>query len=246
MNIRTLLPGVALALGLSAPALAKDDIFVSGDLHLNAGFEAGVFFGAAKNPNFGGGRIDFRSGENTGDTQFGETFIEPSISFTYDPSESFGLFGEASAVVTSTLGEGDAGGFSDGTRGDVDPEKYSLGFRTTFNGPGGAAWALEASGGRQDVKIGDGFLIWDGNFDAFENAAYWLAPRSAFRWAGMADLSNGSFGVKPFYIQGDGDQDHSELVGADIRFEGDWASSARSMARSSPPTTWSSSATACN
>jgi hypothetical protein len=71
MNIRTLLSGVALALGLSAPALAKDDIFVSGDLHLNAGIEAGAFFGAAKNPNFGGGRVDFRSGENTGDTQFG-------------------------------------------------------------------------------------------------------------------------------------------------------------------------------
>lgn len=222
MNIRTLLPTVALAFGLCGPVLAKDDVFVSGDLKVNAGIEAGVFFGVANNPNFGVGRVDHRTGENTGDTQFGETYLEPSISFTYGSGKDFGLFGEASSVLSGTLGEGDAGGFSNGTIGDVDPEKYSLGFRTSFNGPGGGAWTLDASGGRQDVQIGDGFLIWDGNFDAFENAAYWLGPRSAFRWAGTADLSNGSFGVKPFYIQGDGDQDHSELVGADMRFEGNW------------------------
>ncbi len=222
MTIKTLLRGVALALGLSTPALAIDDVFVSGDLHLNAGLEVGAFFGAAVNPNFGVGRVDLRTGKNTGDTQFGETYLEPSVSFTFEPRESFGLFGEASAVLTGTLGEGDAGGFTSGTDGDVDPEKYSLGFHTTFSGPSGGTWTLKASGGRQDVKIGDGFLIWDGNFDAFENAAYWLAPRSAFRWAGTADLSNGSFGLKPFYIQGDGDQDHSEMVGGDMRIEGKW------------------------
>jgi hypothetical protein len=212
---------VSLAALCASPAPAVDDVFVSGNLHVNVGIEAGAYFAAVENPNFGLGRIDLRTGENTGDSQHGETYLEPSVSFTYDPSETFGLFGEASAVFTTTLGEGDAGGFTDGTDGDIDPEKYSLGFRKTLGG-GDNPWVFEASGGRQDVQIGDGWLIWDGNFDAFENAAYWLAPRTAFRWAGTADLSNGSIGIKPFYIQGDGDQDHSEMVGADLRLEGDW------------------------
>lgn len=209
--------------GLAAtPALAIDDIFVSGDLHVNLGIEAGVGGFTVDNPNFGVGRVDLRSGKNTGDATWGEGYLEPSVSFTYDPSEAFGLFGEASAVLPGTLGEGDAGGFTDGTDGDVDIEKANLGFRTTFDGPGGGPWALEVSGGKQDVKIGDGFLIWDGNFDAFDDTAYWLAPRTAFRWAGTADISNGAFGLKPFFLEGDNDQDHSQLLGADLRFEGAW------------------------
>lgn len=217
---------MAAAFGLAAltaaPALAVDDVFVSGNLHVNVGVEVGAYAAAVENPNFGLGRIDLRTGKNTGDVQVGEAYIEPSLTFTYDASDSFSLFGGASAVATTTLGEGDAGGFTDGTDADVDPELAYLGFRATLGGAADSPWVLEASGGRQNVQIGDGWLFWDGNFDAFANAAYWLAPRTAFRYAGTADLSNGAFGLKPFYIQGDGDQDHSELVGGDLRFEGDW------------------------
>lgn len=224
-NIRGRAAGIAAGVAgglIGAPALAVDDVYVNGGLHVNVGVEAGAGFFAVENPNFGLGRIDLRNGRNTGDSQHGEAYVEPSVSFTYDPGGSLSLFGEASAVAATTLGEGDAGGFTRGTDGDVDAEKYSLGFRVNLGGSEENPWTLEASGGRQDVQIGDGWLIWDGNFDAFSDTAYWLAPRSAFRWAGTADLSNGAFGIKPFYIQGDRDQDHSELVGADLRFEQDW------------------------
>lgn len=215
-------PVAAGFLAAASPAGAVDDVFVSGKLHVNVGIEAGAYAAAVENPNFGLGRIDLLSGKNTGDAQSGDAYIEPSITFSYGAGDPFELFGGASAVLTATLGEGDAAGFTDGTDADADPELAYLGFRTTFGGSAEAPWVLDASGGRQNVQIGDGFLFWDGNFDAFGNAAYWLAPRTAFRLAGTADLSNGTFGLKPFYIQGDNDQDHSELVGADLRFERDW------------------------
>ena len=106
-----------------------------------------AFFGVAKYPNFGGGRVDLRTGKNTGGTQYGETYLEPSINFTYGAGKALGLFGEASAVLTSTLGEGDTGGFTDGTDGDIDIEKAYLGIRTTFNGAGGAPgrWSCRAA-----------------------------------------------------------------------------------------------------
>lgn len=206
----------------ATPAFAVDDVLVIGDLHVNAGLEAGAGGFYVENPNFGIGRIDLRSGENTGDAVWGEGYLEPSINFTYGASDRFTLFGEASGVLPGTLGDGDAGGFTDGNEGDVDIEKASLGFRTTFDGPGEQPWTLEVSGGKQDFHIGDGWLFWDGNFDAFDDAAYWLAPRTAFKSAGTADLSNGVLGLKPFYIQGDGDQDDAQLAGVDLRFDQDW------------------------
>ncbi len=213
--------GIALA---AQPAAAVDDVLVLGDLHVNAGIEMGVGGFYVDNPNFGVGRVDLRSGNNTGDAVWGEGYVEPSVNFTFDPAENLTLFGEASVVFAATVGEGDAGGFTDGDEGDATLEKASLGFRTSFSGPGETPWTLELSGGKQDVQIGDGWLFWDGNFDAFGDTAYWLAPRTAFEWAGTADLSNGSLGLKPFYIIGDHDQDSSEIIGGDLRFEQDWGS----------------------
>ena len=39
--------------------------------------------------------------------------------------------------------------------------------------------ALDLSLGRQEFQVGDGFLIWDGNFDNAGDGAYWLGPRTA-------------------------------------------------------------------
>ena len=220
LHIRAAAVGLA-ALG-ATPALAIDDVFVSGGLHVNLGIEAatGVFY--VGNPNFGLGRIDLRSGENTGDAVWGEGYLEPSVGFTFDAGGGFGLFGEASAVLPATLGEGDAAGFTEGTDADAAIEKASLGFRATLGGPAENPWVLEVSGGKQDVQIGDGWLFWDGDFDTAGDAAYWLAPRTAFDWAGTAELSNGAFGVKPFFVEGDVDNDHARVAGVDLSVEQDW------------------------
>ena len=207
----------------TAPALAIDDIYVVGDLRVNLGIEVGIGGFYVENPNFGLGRIDLRSGQNTGDAAWGEGYFEPSLSATYGPEGGFNLFGAVSAILPAvTAGDGDAGGFTDGNDADAGIEKGYLGFRIPIEGLGENPWTLEVSGGKQDVQIGDGWLFWDGNFDSGDDTAFWLAPRTAFNWAATADVSNGTFGLKPFFVEGDNDNDHARVAGLDLRFEGDW------------------------
>jgi hypothetical protein len=215
------LPLLAAGVVALAPtlALAVDDVFTFGTLSVSVGVEAGAGGFGVKNPNFGLGRVDLVTGDNTGDSVTGEGYVEPSISFTYGADPRLSLFGTASAVATKTIGDGDAGGFTDGGDGDVDVELAFLGFKATVVDDPDNPWVLEVSGGRQNVQIGDGFLFWDGNFDTFGDGAFWLAPRTAYKLAGTADFSNGVFGVKPFYVQGDIDQDNTEIFGADIRVD---------------------------
>lgn len=221
MKIRAKRIAAAAVAGmLAGPAMAAE-IYNSGGLTLNADIEVGLGGFLADNPNFGTGRVDLRSGENTGDSQHAEGFVEPSLSFTYAPGGAFELYGAGSVVLGTTVGEGDAGGFTDGTDGDVGLELANLGARLSFGG-GENPWVLDVTAGRANLSIGNGWLFTDGNFDTFSDTNFWLAPRTAFRRAGILDLSNGTFGIKGFYVEADSDNDRSEVLGGDLRFTGDY------------------------
>lgn len=213
-----------LALGLSgltaAPAMAID-VYQNGPLSVTLGLEggAGVFF--VDNPNFGLGRVDLKSGENTGDTENVEAYVEPALSFTYTPGGSLGLYGSVSVVGTTTLGDGDAGGFTEGDNVDFALEQAHAGFTLNLT-QGENPWVVDISGGRRNLEIGNGWLFYDGNLDAFSDNAFWVAPRTAFRNAGVIDLSNGIFGLKGFRVEGDTDNDNPEVIGGDLRFTGDY------------------------
>ncbi len=215
---------LALALGLSgiaaAPLMAVE-LHNDGALTVTLGLEggAGAFF--VDNPNFGVGRVDLETGENTGDTQNFEAYIEPALSFNYAPGNMFELYGSVSVVGTTTLGDGDAGGFTRGDSSDFDLEQAHVGLKFNLS-QGETPWVLDVSGGRRDLQIGNGWLFYDGNFDAFSENAFWLAPRTAFRNAGVIDLSNGTFGLTGFHVEGDADNDRPEVNGADLRLNGDF------------------------
>jgi hypothetical protein len=209
---------VDAARGGAAPAqaiaVALDDGFT-----IAAGIEVGAGYFFTDNTNFGTGRFDLRSGEVTGDAQWGEGYVEPSLGATFESAAAGTFYGLLSGVGSLTVGDGDAGGYTDGGDGSITPEPLYAGWRS------GALLAdtlgedtLDLSVGRQDFHVGDGFLIQDGNFDTEGEGAYWLGPRTAFSFAGLARLDTSPLGGQLFFLRGDADQGHSELVGTNLDY----------------------------
>ncbi len=211
---------LGLAGGLAMPAPAAE-IYSSGGLTVSLDVEIGSAAFFVDNPNFGLGRIDLSNGENTGDTSNYEAYVKPSLSFSYDAGGVAELYGELSGVLTGTLGDGDAGGFTAGDDTDADIEAAYLGLRFNLT-QGDNPLVLDVSGGRQDLQIGNGWLFYDGNFDAFSDNAFWLAPRTAFRNTGIVRLGNEQVGFTGFYVKGDSDNDRAEVGGVDLEFTTDY------------------------
>jgi hypothetical protein len=214
---RMLLGAAAVALG-AGPAAAIE-LLQSGGFSVEAGVEVGAGYFHTENTNFGAGRFDLRSGEVTGDARWGEGYVEPSLGATFESEAAGTVYGLVSGVGALTLGDGDAGGFTDDGDRSVTIEQLHAGWRS------GALFAdtlgedaLDLSAGRQDVHIGDGFLIWDGNFDTEGEGAYWLGPRTAFSFAGVARVDTSPLGGQLFFLRGDADQGHTELVGTNLDF----------------------------
>jgi hypothetical protein len=117
-------------------------------------FEAGIGGFLTENTNFGVGRIDLHSGEVSGDAQWGEGYLKPALSLDYDTESAGALYGGVSGVGSLTVGDGDAGGFTDG--GDKE-----LGLETLYGGWRSGALlteslgedALDLSAGRQDFHV---------------------------------------------------------------------------------------------
>ena len=83
-----------------------------------------------KNTNFGAGRVDLKSGDNSGDAQWGEGYLKPSLDLTYETDAAGTVYGGASAVGAVTVGDGDAGGFTDGGDKQLDVEGLYAGWRS--------------------------------------------------------------------------------------------------------------------
>ena len=205
--------------GSGIPAGQAIELMQGDGLTVEAGIEVGAGYFHTDNTNFGAGRFDLRTGENTGDAHWGEGYVEPSLGATYESEGAGTIYGLVSGVGSLTLGDGDAGGFTDDDDGSIGIEQLYAGWRS------GALFAdtlgedvLDLSAGRQDFHVGDGFLIWDGNFDTEGEGAYWLGPRTAFSFAGLARVATSPLGGQLFFLRGDADQGHSELVGTNLDY----------------------------
>ena len=213
-----------LAIGLGAVALILGgapghaiELAKNGGLSAEAGLEVGAAFLYTKNTNFGAGRIDLQSGATSGDAQWGEGYVKPSLDLTFETEKSGMAYGGASAIGSLTVGDGDAGGFSDGGANQVDIEDLYAGWRS--GGLFGDALdedGLDLSLGRQEFHVGDGFLIWDGHAETAGDGAYWLAPREAFKMTGLARLKKDPLSGQVFYLEGDGDQGNTQAAGVNI------------------------------
>jgi hypothetical protein len=213
----TLLAVAALAAG-GIPAGQAIELMQGDGLTVEAGIEVGAGYFHTENTNFGFGRFDLRTGEVTGDAQWAEGYVEPSLGATFESESAGTVYGLVSGVGALTRGDGDAGGFTDDDE-NITIEQLHAGWRS------GALFAeslgedaLDLSAGRQDFQVGDGFLIYDGNFDTEGEGAYWLGPRTAFSFAGLARVNTSPLGGQLFFLRGDADQGHSEAPGVNLDY----------------------------
>ncbi len=219
MRRAVLVGPVALALALCGGPGRAIELVQKDGLTANAGLEVGAAFLYTKNTNFGAGRIDQKNGGTSGDAQWGEGYLKPSLDLTFDTENSGVVYGGASAIGSLTVGNGDAGGFTDGGDKQVDVEDLYAGWRSgSLLKDSLGEDALDLSLGRQQFHVGDGFLIWDGNTDTGGDGAYWLSPRRAFKMTGLVRVKKDPLSGQLFYLEGDGDQGDSQAAGANL----DW------------------------
>ena len=208
-----------LVCGIPLSATAEITLFSGDRLNIDAGVEVGAAYLDTRDTNFGSGRVDFRTGNNTGDAQYTEGYIEPGLTGSYQLDSSGRLYGGISAVGAFTGGDGDPTGLTDGGDGNADVESLYVGWSS--GNAFAESWGedvLEISYGRQEFSVGDGFLIMDGNLDILDDAGFWLAPRSAFRRAGLIKINTNPVRGDIFYLESTDSQDETEVAGVNVEY----------------------------
>ncbi|WP_236184685.1 alginate export family protein [Pseudomonas protegens] len=167
-----------LMLAMSGPAQAYE-LYADDDSHLNADVLAVYgMFNSRKN-------YDGRPGGST----WREGFIKYGLSGDQSLYGSGTAYGAFSLISSTTWGDGDAAGNSDGSERTTTIEDAYLGWRSAELFPGLGSDGVDLSFGRQVVKLGSGFLLNDdgpnlgkGPVDGHLNrgGAYYLAARHAF------------------------------------------------------------------
>ncbi|WP_338510697.1 alginate export family protein [Pseudomonas trivialis] len=201
---------VAVSLPLSAQAALAGYTFEDGDLKGEVNLTAGGASITTRNVNFGSGRVDQRSGRNDGSSiGWQEFYVKPGITFSYALNPDVSLLGGASVVAATTFGDGDAGGFSRSSDGRVATEELFGGVRV-------GEWTFTA--GRQNYKVGTGFIVMDGNLDQFKDGAYWLSPRTAFKDSAILAWDHGALKSQVFSLRTDDDLGDFRMTGVNLDY----------------------------
>jgi len=162
-----------------------------------------------------------------GDVSWQEAYIKYGLSGETALNDQLRLNGAINLLSSGTFGDGDAGGFTTGDERETEIEDAWLGFSTDN---------ISFSFGRQNISMGDGFLIngdslnFGEGFDAIPGApqidrggAYWLAARKAFDKTAMLKIG-GDSGLRSdlFWIESDNAaQSSMELAGINVEHVSD-------------------------
>lgn len=176
------LSSLALIIGAASQASAYE-LHADDDTHLNATLEAafGLFHSRENYATTGS--------KNEGSSSWREGYVKYGISFDQGLAGSGTGYGAVNLLSSATWGDGDAAGFTNGSERTTKIEDAYLGWRSENIFETVGEDGVDLSFGRQNIKIGDGFLIngdalnlgdglADGEFD--RGGAYWLAARKAF------------------------------------------------------------------
>ncbi|WP_413044084.1 hypothetical protein [Pseudomonas sp. YJ42] len=160
------------------------ELYNQGDTQINADLEAMVGL--------------FHSGENygqsgtlaEGSSSWQEAYLKYGFSFSQGLSGSGDqAYGALNWVSSGTFGDGDAAGWSNGSERTTKVEDAYLGWRSGNRFAALGENGVDVSFGRQNIVIGDGFLVSgdalnfgrevaDGMLD--RGGAYYITPRKAF------------------------------------------------------------------
>jgi len=231
---------LSAVLGCAAvPALADVSLYDQDGLKIDGAFLGGITaftspgsqFGAGSWTNNGSGGPGRRI---SGKSSWTETFLAPELKASYE-TESFGSFyGDVSAQVTATGGDGEPSLVSS-TYGHpvlLQLENLYAGWKSgkTLDGLGLGLDenALDLSAGRQSFRVADGFLISNGVNNQGKRGMFWTQSRTAFAQTGLAHVATGPVRGDVFYLEnvssnsqmpvGVTDNARTKLIGGNIEF----------------------------
>lgn len=169
----------------------------------------------------------FSSDESYGNSESSPSWTEGYAKYGLSGSKALTqgeVFGAISGLTSGTWGDGDAAGLTTGDETETDIEDLYLGYRNDL---------FEFSAGRQNITIGDGFILngdalnmgegLDGiapGFSADRGGAYWLAGRKAFDQTALLRLG-GDKGLRSdlFWFQSDNPAQASvEMAGINVEY----------------------------
>lgn len=202
----------AFALTLASQAALAGYTFEEGSLSGEANLTVGGATLFSRNINFGAGRTDQRTFENNGTTRanWQEVYLKPGVTLKYGINPDFDLLAGGSVVAASTFGDGDAGGYTRSSDSRVASEEAYAGFRA-------GEWRFTA--GRQNYLVGTGFIVMDGDLDAYGDGAYWLGPRTAFRDSGILAWDHGALQAQAFSLRTDSALGDYRLNGVNLDYD---------------------------
>ncbi|MFO1047848.1 MAG: alginate export family protein [Geminicoccaceae bacterium] len=150
-----------------------------------------------------------------------EAYVKPGFKLAAGLDGAGRIDGELDLVGALTHGTDAAGtNVGDETPTDVSINQAWLGWNSAellTEGLGADAVAL--SFGRQDFKLGNGFLFWQGSTNGGDRGAYWLTPRLAYQAAGIAKLETHGVTAQAFFLEPDDVPDTgTRLAGLDVAY----------------------------
>lgn len=174
---------------------------------------------------------DFYTGTERGDTGSEVTWTEGlaklGLSGEVDITRGWKVFGAVTGIMNGNGGEGDAGGFGMGGDGDVGLFEAYGGIKYESANKGGPS--IKLSGGKQAIKIADGFLIgadvstMGSGFPGAatdEGGTYYLNARKAFNNTVLLNVETGTpirFDV--FHLEtGKRQQGHAQVAGGNVEW----------------------------
>jgi len=211
---------LSAVLGCAAgPALADVSLYDANGFKVDGAFTGGISLFTSPGAQFGAG--SYTVNKNTGSTpgagdrisgrpSWSELFLHPELKASYDTGSFGSFYGDVSAQLTATGGDGDASLLST-TYGHpvlLDVENLYGGWRSgKLFGAALDEDGLDLSGGRQSFRVGDGFLISSGVANGGQRGGWWNQSRTAFSQTGLMKVSKGPFRADVFYLQNDTSQD---------------------------------------
>lgn len=173
---------LALLIGTALPAAAAE-LYADDDTHLQGSLEGAFGIFHSRENYAPSGRLQ------EGSSSWREGYVKYGLSLDQGLGNMGSSYGAFSLLSSASWGDGDAAGFSDGSERTTKIEDAYLGWRSGNLFEVLGEDGVDVSFGRQNVMVGDGFLINgdalnigkglnDGEFN--RGGGYYLAPRKAF------------------------------------------------------------------
>ena len=207
--------GARVAASEEEPKSLKIPSRESGTLMIQPRFEMGTALFTQSNSWYGRSTINLEKHSD----KWLEGYVKPGFELSAGLEGAGRIDGKLDVVGALTHGTDAAGTNDDNeTPTDVAINEAWLGWNSAeLYKVGLGEDAVALSFGRQNFKLGNGFLFWQGSSNGGDRGAYWLAPRLAYQAAGIAKLETHGVTAQAFYLEPD-ENPTTQLIGVDVAY----------------------------